>query len=47
MSALARFEHYSVVLMTLVFALVFAATYWPSRKSKFEEHGRIPLEDDE
>lgn len=47
MSTLARVEHYSVVLMTLVFVLVFAATYWPSRKSTFERHGRIPLEDDE
>jgi len=39
-------EHYSVVVMTLLFIGIVAVTYWPSRKSKIEEQGRIPLEDD-
>jgi cbb3-type cytochrome oxidase subunit 3 len=39
-------EHYSVVLMFLVFIGIVAATYWPGRKSKIEKQGRIPFEDD-
>jgi cbb3-type cytochrome oxidase subunit 3 len=39
-------EHYSVVLMTVVFLGIVAATYWPGRKAKIEQQGRIPLEDD-
>jgi cbb3-type cytochrome oxidase subunit 3 len=39
-------EHYSVVLMVLVFAGIVVATYWPGRKTKIEQQGRIPLEDD-
>jgi cbb3-type cytochrome oxidase subunit 3 len=38
-------EHYSVVLMTVVFVLIVAATYWPGRKASIEQQGRIPLED--
>jgi cbb3-type cytochrome oxidase subunit 3 len=39
-------EHYSVVLMFVVFIGIVAATYWPGRKAKIEQQGRIPLEDD-
>jgi cbb3-type cytochrome oxidase subunit 3 len=39
-------EHYSVVLMTVVFLSIVAATYWPGRKDKIEQQGRIPLGDD-
>ena len=39
-------EHYSVVLMVLVFLGIVASTYWPGRRSKIEQQGRIPLEDD-
>ncbi len=46
MSVIAWLEHYSVVLMTVVFLLIALAAYWPGRKSAIEKHGRIPLEDD-
>ena len=39
-------EHYSVVLMTIVFIAIVAATYWPGRKSKIEQQGQIPFKDD-
>jgi cbb3-type cytochrome oxidase subunit 3 len=39
-------EHYSVVVMTMVFVLIVAATYWPGRKAEIEKQGRIPFEDD-
>ncbi|PPQ27311.1 cbb3-type cytochrome c oxidase subunit 3 [Rhodopila globiformis] len=46
MSILQWLGHYSVVPMTLVFVLIVAATYWPSRKRKVEEQGKIPFKDD-
>jgi cbb3-type cytochrome oxidase subunit 3 len=39
-------EHYSVVLMVVVFVGIVAATYWPGRKAKIEQQGHIPFEDD-
>jgi cbb3-type cytochrome oxidase subunit 3 len=39
-------EHYSVVLMVVVFVGIVVSTYWPTRKSKIEQQGRIPLEDE-
>ena len=45
MSTAQWLEHYSVVLMTVVFIGIVAVTYWPGRKSKIEKHGRIPCED--
>jgi cbb3-type cytochrome oxidase subunit 3 len=39
-------EHYSVVFMFLVFIGIVAVTYWPGRKAKIEQQGRIPFEDD-
>lgn len=46
MKVIAWIEHYSVVVMTLVFVLIFVAAYWPGRKQTIERHGRIPFEDD-
>jgi cbb3-type cytochrome oxidase subunit 3 len=39
-------EHYSVVLMFVVFIGIVAATYWPGRKKKIEQQGLIPFKDD-
>jgi cbb3-type cytochrome oxidase subunit 3 len=39
-------EHYSVVVMVLLFVGIVAATYWPGRKTKIEKQGRIPFKDD-
>ncbi len=39
-------EHYSVVIMILVFVVIVVSTYWPSRKDEFEQQGRIPFKDD-
>lgn len=46
MSVLGWLEHYIVVIMTVVVTVIIAATYWPGRKAKIEQQGRIPLEDD-
>jgi cbb3-type cytochrome oxidase subunit 3 len=46
MSILQWLGHYSVVLMMVVFLGIVVSTYWPSRKSKIEKQGHIPLEDD-
>ena len=34
------------VWFALLFAGIVAWALWPSRKAAFEEHGRIPLQDD-
>jgi cbb3-type cytochrome oxidase subunit 3 len=39
-------EHYLVVIMFVVFVGIVVSTYWPGRKSKIEQQGRIPFEDD-
>lgn len=39
-------EHYSIVLMVGVFVGIVAVTYWPGRKTRIEQQGRIPLQDD-
>jgi cbb3-type cytochrome oxidase subunit 3 len=39
-------EHYSVVMMFVVFLGIVVATYWPGRKAQIEQQGHIPLEDD-
>jgi cbb3-type cytochrome oxidase subunit 3 len=46
MSILQWIEHYLVVFMTVVFVLIVVSTYWPGRRKKIEQQGRIPLEDD-
>ena len=46
MSIIQWLEHYSVVLMVVVFLGIVVSTYWPGRKAKIEQQGRIPLEDD-
>jgi cbb3-type cytochrome oxidase subunit 3 len=33
-------------MMTAVFVLIVVSTYWPGRKKKIEQQGRIPFEDD-
>jgi cbb3-type cytochrome oxidase subunit 3 len=38
-------EHYLVVIMAVLFAGIVIATYWPGRKTKIEQQGRIPFED--
>jgi cbb3-type cytochrome oxidase subunit 3 len=39
-------EHYLVVILAVLFVGIVAATYWPGRKAKIEQQGRIPFEDD-
>ena len=39
-------EHYLVVIMTVVFVGIVISTYWPGCKTKIEQQGRIPFEDD-
>ena len=46
MSVVHWFEHYSVVIMMVIFVAIVVSTYWPGRKTKIEQQGRIPLEDD-
>lgn len=46
MAAYHWFVTYSVVIMTTLFVVIFAATYWPSRKAAIERQGHIPLKDD-
>ncbi len=36
-----------VLWLMLLFVGIVAWVYWPRRKDRLEEHGRIPLEDDE
>lgn len=43
-----RFIHsFWVVWLLLVFVGIVAWAYWPTRRKKLEEHGKIPLRDDE
>jgi cbb3-type cytochrome oxidase subunit 3 len=46
MSVILWLQHYSVMVMTVLFVVIVATVYWPSRKAKIEQQGRIPLEDD-
>jgi cbb3-type cytochrome oxidase subunit 3 len=39
-------QRHSVAAVTVVFVLIFIATYWPGRKHALEQHGNIPLDDD-
>lgn len=34
------------VWLALIFVGIVAWAYWPRHRKRFEEHGRIPLEDD-
>ncbi len=38
---------HSVVAMIGVFSLIVISAYWPSRKAEMQNHGMIPLRDDE
>ena len=46
MTILQWVERYSLVIMTVVFVAIVAATYWPGRKAQIEQQGRIPFGDD-
>jgi cbb3-type cytochrome oxidase subunit 3 len=46
MTTVQMLEHYSVVVLAVLFIGIVAATYWPGRKAKIEQQGRIPFEDD-
>jgi cbb3-type cytochrome oxidase subunit 3 len=46
LTAIHWFVNYSVVIMTMLFAAIFAMTYWPSRKARIERQGLIVLKDD-
>jgi cbb3-type cytochrome oxidase subunit 3 len=39
-------QHHWIVPVFVIFLLIVITTYWPGRKSRIEQHGRIPLEDD-
>jgi cbb3-type cytochrome oxidase subunit 3 len=39
-------QHNSIVLMFAIFAVILIGTYWPGRKARIEQNGRIPLEDE-
>jgi cbb3-type cytochrome oxidase subunit 3 len=41
------FRTFWVVWLFLLFALIVVWVMWPRRKKEMEEHGRIPLQDDE
>ncbi len=43
---LAWAQHYGIVAVVAVFVLIFVTTYWPARRERVEQLGRIPLEDD-
>lgn len=45
-AAIHWFVTYSVVIMMALFVVIFAVTYWPSRKAQIERQGQIPLKDD-
>jgi len=36
----------SLLAVTLGFAALVLWVYWPSNRSRFEAHGRIPFDDD-
>jgi cbb3-type cytochrome oxidase subunit 3 len=40
------FVNYSVVIMTVLFVMIFAFNYWPSRRAGIERNALIPLKDD-
>lgn len=46
LSILPLLEHYSIVVMMLLFIALVARAYWPSRRAELEAQGRIPLQDD-
>jgi cytochrome c oxidase cbb3-type subunit 4 len=45
--AIAEFaQTWGLVYFVVVFLLVLAYVFWPSRKKKFEDAARIPLRED-
>jgi cytochrome c oxidase cbb3-type subunit 4 len=39
-------QQIGLIYFTVIFALVLAYALWPSRKKKFDEAARIPLQED-
>jgi hypothetical protein len=39
-------QNHSIVVVMTSFVVLAVWTYWPSNKSKIEDHGAIPLRDD-
>jgi cbb3-type cytochrome oxidase subunit 3 len=39
-------QHNSIVLMFAVFGVILVSTFWPGRKSRIEQYGHIPLDDE-
>ncbi len=39
-------RNHSVVPMLLVFVAIAAAAYWPTRRTKIEDHGMIPFREE-
>jgi cbb3-type cytochrome oxidase subunit 3 len=37
---------YSIVFMLFTFVAILALTFWPGRKSRFDDDSHIPLQDD-
>ncbi len=46
MSVILWLQHYSVVVITIVFLLLIVTTYWPSRRAEMEHDAHIPLDDE-
>jgi cbb3-type cytochrome oxidase subunit 3 len=46
LAAIHWFVNYSVVVMAVLFAAIFARNYWPSRKARIERQALIVLKDD-
>lgn len=46
LQALVWIEHYSIVVVFIVFTLLLVTTYWPGRKATLESKARILLDDD-
>lgn len=42
----ANIQAYVTVAFVIVFCLIAAWAYWPSNRKKFDQDGRIPLDDD-
>jgi cbb3-type cytochrome oxidase subunit 3 len=45
MHGLMWLQLHSVIVVTVVFAVVWLTTYWPGRRESIERHGRIPLDE--
>jgi cbb3-type cytochrome oxidase subunit 3 len=39
-------RQYSIIPVVIVFCALVIWTYWPSRKDRVEQNGRIPFDDE-